>query len=115
MYVASHGRPVVSATDLSAFAACRHRTGLDLAVALGLLERPRWSNPASEALIERGRAHEAAYVERLRGEQRTILDLSDAADRAAATRDALRRGIDVVVQGALESDGWRGYPEAPGG
>ncbi|MCC6165027.1 MAG: hypothetical protein IT182_16900 [Acidobacteria bacterium] len=38
MRIESHGRPVASATDLSAFAACRHRTGLDLAMALGLLE-----------------------------------------------------------------------------
>ncbi len=111
MHVATHGRPVVSATDLSAFAACRHRTGLDLAVALGLLERPRWSNPASEALIERGREHERAYVERLRAGHKAVLDLTDAADRVASTRDALHRGVDVVVQGALESDGWRGYPD----
>lgn len=111
MHLASHGRPVVSASDLSAFAACRHRTGLDLAVAFGLLERPRWSNPASQALIDRGREHERAYVERLRAAGSTVRDLTDATDRVASTREALRSGIDVVVQGALESEGWHGYPD----
>lgn len=47
MHVASHGRIVLSAADLSAFPACRGRTSLDLAVALGLLERPRWQRMPS--------------------------------------------------------------------
>lgn len=105
------GQPRVAATDLASFVACRHRTGLDLAVALQLMPRPDWSNPASAALIERGRRHEEQYVAHLRQGHRTVRDLGDAADRAGRTLDALRQGIDVVVQGELASDGWHGYPD----
>ena len=57
---------VLSPTDLSAFLACRHRTGLDLAVARGALEKPEWRDPIGQALRERGLEHERHYLQWLR-------------------------------------------------
>ena len=57
------GTLVLSPTDLSAFLGCRHRTGLDLAVAHGELEKPEWRDAMGEALRTRGLAHEQQYVD----------------------------------------------------
>ena len=58
----------LSASDLSQFLGCRHRTGLDLAVARGLLSAPSWVDPIVAVLQQRGLEHEKSYAESLRGE-----------------------------------------------
>ena len=55
----------LSASDLSYFLACRHRTALDLAVAQGLRAAPTWVDPALALLQQRGLDHERLYVEQL--------------------------------------------------
>ena len=57
----------LSATDLSNFLSCRHRTALDMAEAVGLRHRPRYDDPLLDLLIQRGLDHERAYVDSLRG------------------------------------------------
>ncbi len=102
---------VLSPSDLSSFVGCRHRAGLDLAVAQGALSKPTWFDPAVQALRDRGAEHERQYVESLRAAGLTIVDVREASDPLEATREALARGVDVVVQGALAGDGWFGYPD----
>ena len=104
----------LSPSDLSGFLGCRHRTGLDLAVAAGSLKRPEWSNPMTEALRQRGAEHERAYVESLRaqGLQISEIDQKQSPDaRVAETLEAMRRGAEVIVQAALEGDSWLGYAD----
>ncbi len=104
----------VSATDLSNFLSCRHRTALELAEAHGARKRPRFDDPFLEILAERGLEHERAYVESLRTGGRRVVDLSGVKDRNAAlslTLDALRSGADVVVQAALADGRWYGRPD----
>ncbi|MDQ6886846.1 MAG: TM0106 family RecB-like putative nuclease [Gemmatimonadota bacterium] len=104
----------LSATDLSNFLSCRHLTGLEMAVAHGTLKRPMWHDPLRDLLFERGRAHERAYVESLRQEGRRIVDLREVRDRDAAgagTLEAMRSGVDVIVQGALREGRWFGLPD----
>ena len=104
----------VSATDLSNFLSCRHRTALELAEAHGARKRPRFDDPFLEILAQRGRDHEKAYVESLRAGDRRVVDLSDVKERGAAlslTLDALRSGADVVVQAALADGRWYGRPD----
>jgi uncharacterized protein len=65
-------------------------------------------------LWQRGLDHEARYVESLRAAGREVTDLRAAgkADaRIAATLDAMRRGREVIVQGALRDGPWFGYPD----
>src|SRR5262249_60470399 len=103
----------LSASDLSRFLGCRHRTGLDLAVALGQLEAPTRVDPALKLLQERGLAHEKAYVERISGNGAWTSDLSElfGTDAVARTREAMEAGLDVVIQAALANGDWFGRPD----
>jgi hypothetical protein len=55
---------VLSATDLSNFLNCRHRTALELGEARGKRTRP-YFDPVLEALFARGLEHEHQYGETL--------------------------------------------------
>jgi uncharacterized protein len=100
-----------SATDLSNHLGCRHLTALETAAAEGKLKRPVYDDPAVEALFERGRRHEAAYVEYLRARGLAIVDLSegrDPLDGFEHTLAAMRAGADVIIQAWLVKEPWRG-------
>ena len=104
----------LSPSDLSAFLACRHRTGLDLAVAAGGLKRPEWTNTMTDALRQRGAEHERAYVENLRTLGLGIVEIGQEQPpdaRVAQTLEAMRTGAEVIVQAALEGDAWLGYAD----
>jgi uncharacterized protein len=94
-----------SATDLANFLACRHLTRLDVAARSGLVEMPWAQDLGAEVLARRGEQHEASVLAELGARSWRIEDLSelrhDLEARAAATEDCLRRGVDVVYQGAL--------------
>ncbi len=104
---------VLAPTDLASFLTCRHRTGLDLAVARGELTPPAWRDPLGEAFRERGLAHERAYLAWLRAQGLEVLDLVDApeGEREARTLQALSAGVPAVAQGVLAGEGWRGYAD----
>src|SRR6266550_5080075 len=105
---------VLSATDLSNFLNCRHRTALELGEARGKCTRPQFYDPLLEALFARGLEHERQYVESLEGAGRRIVNLAEITDRTAAvarTVNAMRAGDDAIVQGALEDGNWYGRPD----
>lgn len=104
----------LSATDLSNFLNCRHRTALDLQAAHGAIVRPHWRDSVLDALIRRGLEHERRYVESLRAEGKQIVDLRgivSSSDAVAATLDAMRAGADAIVQAALRDGRWFGRPD----
>ena len=117
------GRLAFSATDLSLHLACRHLTSLRRAVALGRIEPPPpYDDPRADVLRQRGIEHERRLLEQFAAEGRTVEVVTaadapfsdrDPAAAAARSRDAMRRGADVVYQGRLEDgDGrWSGYPD----
>jgi uncharacterized protein len=91
-------------------------TTLSLQVALGELENPRLVDDQAELVFRKGREHEAAYLDRLRAEGKTVTEISLEPDfdwdRAAAeTEEAIRSGVDVVYQGVLMDDRWRGQAD----
>jgi uncharacterized protein len=105
---------VLSATDLSNFLGCRHRTGLDMAVAYGRRKRPYRDDPLLELLWKRGIEHERKFVETLRATSLTVVDLGgldDPAERVTVTLEEMKRGTDVIVQGGLSDDRWFGKPD----
>jgi len=114
-----HGTTLeVSATDLSNFLGCRHRTALDMAVAWKQRPRPpKFTDPLLELLYKRGLEHENAYVDSLKEEGSEITDLSginsleNPEELLAATLDSMRSGAQVIVQGALHDGGWFGKPD----
>lgn len=106
----------LSATDLSNFLGCRHRTALDMAVAYGAKKQPpKYADPLLEILFQRGLDHEKRYVESLTASGRTVTDLrqyeADRDEHIARTLDEMRKGADVIVQGALCDDQWFGKPD----
>lgn len=103
----------LSASDLSRFLGCRHRTGLDLAVALGKLEPSTWVDPLMQVLRERGLDHEHRYADELRKQGLETLDLGEHEGLAGveATREGMKRGVSVILQGALRNGNWFGKPD----
>jgi predicted RecB family nuclease len=109
------GQLILSPSDLNAFLACPHLTALELAVALGELEKPFRVNLHADLIRRKGDEHEQRYLEQLRAKGRDVLEI-DFEDRdweraAAATEDAIRQGADVVYQAALVHGGWRGLAD----
>jgi uncharacterized protein len=91
----SNGQLDLSATDLSNFMNCRHRTALEMAEAHGVRRRPKWDDPLLELLFKRGLEHERAYVDSLKVDGRCVVDLAEVKEREAAiaqTLDAMRAG-----------------------
>ncbi len=102
---------LLSASDLIGFLNCRHLTQLDLDVAHGKRTRPIRTDPFLEALAERGRRHEEAYVSHLRRQGRKITEIGGKGVDAAAAQDtiaAMKAGADVVVQAAFREESWGG-------
>ena len=109
------GQLILSATDLSNFLGCRHRTALEMGVAAGRFGRPHFDDPQLEALFRRGLDHETAYVDSLAASGAAqVVSLGDVKDRADATGRtlaAMRGGADVIVQAALGNGRWYGRPD----
>jgi predicted RecB family nuclease len=104
----------LSPSDLSGFLGCRHRTGLDLAVVNGKLAKPVQNDAFLRSMRERGLEHERAYVESLRAQGFSIIEIPTIGDmpaRAEATRVAMREGVEIVVQAALLNGEWGGYAD----
>ncbi len=103
----------LSASDLSHFLGCRHRTALDMAVARGQREAPRWIDPLVVVLQQRGLDHERGYADALRAEGLVVVDLAkyDGDDAVARSLDAMRAGTTVILQPALRNGRWFGRPD----
>ena len=103
----------VSATDLANFTACRHLTRLELAAAHRLVRRPHRSTVHTDAIAERGAAHEAAVHAEFTARGWNVVDLRHvaASERAAATEAAMRSGVDAIYQGQLRAGTALGLPD----
>lgn len=86
---------------------------MDLAVAHGQREAPKWVDPVMVVLQERGLDHERSYADALRAEGLRVVDLADHAgdDAVARSLEAMCAGADVVLQPALRSGRWFGRPD----
>src|ERR1700730_14968225 len=102
----------LSASDLSNFLGCRHRTALDLAVVYGIRTVPHWLDPTLAVLQARGLDHERRYIDKLRAEGLDVEDLSEhSLDQVVAlSAEAMRAGVEVIVQPALRDGRWFGRP-----
>jgi predicted RecB family nuclease len=71
-------------------------------------------DPLLGLLREKGLAHERRYLEALRGQGRTVMEISGRGalgDRHAATAAAMGGGAEVIYQGALMTGQWQGYAD----
>ena len=102
-----------SASDLVNFMGCAHATVLDMRQLVNPVAIPPDDDQA-KLLQEKGIEHERAYLERLRAEGKTIVEIdgdADIAEKAVRTRSALREGADVIYQGAFLDGPWQGYSD----
>src|SRR5258708_8905254 len=106
------GQLRLTASDVATFSACGHAPGFDVAVATGKRSRPPFYPDATAQLLrERGLAHEAAYLAKLR-EPRTVEAVPEhSSDAAQRTMEAMQRGADVIYQGTLQTGRWLGRPD----
>ncbi|MGY2733603.1 TM0106 family RecB-like putative nuclease [Sphingomonas sp. UYP23] len=108
-----NGATLFSASDLVNFMGCAHATFQDI----GHLTHPASFPPDDEAAVllqEKGIEHERAYLERLRLEGRSIVEIvgdMDVGEKARMTRAALWEGPDVIYQGAFLEGPWQGYSD----
>src|SRR5215213_2747899 len=110
------GELQLSPSDVTAFLACEHLTTLSLAHARGELDRPEVANEQAELIFRKGLEHERAYLDHLRADGMTVLEIPDPAGEydgaARATADAILAGeADVIYQGVLVHENWRGVAD----
>jgi predicted RecB family nuclease len=100
-----------SASDLVGHLDCHHLTALDAAVARGTASKPKIWDPVLETLAERGRAHERAYLEKLKESGLSVVEIEGGgvtSSQVAQTLEAMRAGTAVIYQGALLQGLWSG-------
>lgn len=103
-----------SASDLVTFMGCRHATWLDVSAARNGDAPPVVEDAQTELLQKLGLEHERAYLEEL---VRSGLNVETIAsdmtpeERVTATTAAMKRGADIIYQGALIARPWHGYSD----
>src|SRR5215218_10137026 len=112
------GQLVLSPTDLTHHQECAHLTRLDLGVAAGEWAAPvEVASPELDLIFERGLEPEKKYLESLRAEGKSIVEIETVFDaegrrRAEAeTVEAMRSGVDVVYQGTFFDGAWGGQAD----
>lgn len=98
-----------SASDIANYLSCQHLTFQAKEVVLGKLKNPTWRDPSLDVLIQRGKEHEAAYVEYLSRKGLRVVNLTG--QTLGATLKAMQQGVDVIVQGKLEYGVWMGLSD----
>ncbi|MGZ8475382.1 MAG: TM0106 family RecB-like putative nuclease [Candidatus Limnocylindria bacterium] len=120
MQKADDGTIIVSATDLVGYLACDHLSSLELGRIEGRWEKPpRRADPTVQLMQDRGDAHEAAHLAKLKAEGKSVLEVvtTDLKTpdqlRAAeqATLAAMHAGADVIFQATFFDGRWRGHAD----
>ena len=104
----------LSASDLVGHLNCRYLTSLDLAVAKGERDKPSVWDPVLEVLAERGALHEQSYLDHLEAHGFPVVRIDGVGvDTHALTQtfDAMRGGVPIIAQGALQAKRWGGRPD----
>lgn len=102
---------LLTASDLAGHLNCRHLTALNLAVANGALTKPSGWDPVLATLVERGETHERNFIEHLRQKGNEVFELPAALNPEALaeqTTEAMRRGVEYIVQGGFLHGEWMG-------
>ena len=108
------GGLLFSASDLLNFLGCTHATWLDLRAVKGGPQPSGQEDAYTKLLQEKGLEHEKDYLWRLGESGLSIEEIASSGaldDRVTATRAAMRRGADIIYQGALTTVPWHGYSD----
>lgn len=108
------GTLIFSPSDLQKFVDCEHLTRLQIRVCNGELTAPTRDDEELELLRRKGMDHERAWLERVRSEGKSIVEIPERNDWSAAadaTEAAMRSGVDVIYQAVFQDDSWRGIAD----
>ncbi|WP_347268600.1 TM0106 family RecB-like putative nuclease [Paracoccus sp. (in: a-proteobacteria)] len=106
------GNILLSASDLMRFMGCTHATTLDLLRLHGHGPAPRTDSADTALLQKHGDVHEAAHLTGLQATREVVeIERGNLAENAAATREALASGAEVIFQGAFLSGNWGGWSD----
>lgn len=104
----------LSATDVANHLSCNHLTQLERQAARGEITPPAViEDPQLEALRQRGRDHESAYVNHLEEQGYHVVRVEPeggtrSTDRAA---ELMASGADVILQASIGHGRWHGIPD----
>src|SRR6516162_5815053 len=90
----------LTATDISNHLMCGHLTLLNVEEARGERPAPQIEAPHLVVIQERGLEHEKAYIDFLRAQGLSTVDLREGFGEASAvaeTRKAMKAGVDIIV------------------
>lgn len=109
------GQYRLSASDLMRFKGCRHATAMDLRrIEVGDIEPDEDSEEAALLQVQ-GDAHELAFLDKLRADGKSIVEIPKEGLTLEAsvelTRAAMREGPDIIFQGAFLGGAWGGYSD----
>ena len=107
-------KTVYSATDLCDHLECLHLTTLKVRDLTEHLPKDA-PDDQSQIIMARGIAHEQRFLDHLHSSGKTIANLKDLPkdddQRAHATMDAIRSGVDVIYQAYLRDEPFAGYAD----
>ena len=109
MKLSSDGNLRLYASDLQRFSVCRHATHLDLRKATGEDLEAAPDSEDAKLLGHLGNEHEQQYLSFLQRAGKTVVSIERGPYAFDQTVEALKSGVDVVFQGALQGQNWHGY------
>jgi predicted RecB family nuclease len=98
-----------SASDLVNYLGCKYLTELDRKQVTGIIDPPDWQNPALAFIQQKGIEHENAYVEHLKSQGLSVVELDGSSIQA--TIDAIKSGYDIITQARFFKDGYVGIAD----
>jgi uncharacterized protein len=110
---------ILSTSDLTKFVRCAHATYLDHGSRTGAASPvPKAPSAMTELISEKGREHEAAYIDELRGRGQKVVTIdehpwsADGLSRGeAATLQAMKEGAPYIYQAAFFDGRTSGYAD----
>ncbi len=100
----SNGQILYAPSDLVTFLGCRHASFLDVKALREDIDKAETST-INQLLQKKGAEHEAAYLQRLKDEGKTVIEISN---RAPLTLEVMQSGADIIYQAVFFAPPWRG-------
>ena len=100
-------------TDLYHFIHCSHLSLLEREAENGTFKKPPITDPYFHLITERGRNFEDKYVQYLETTGKKIIRIASGNIELALadTLQAMQDGVDYIIQGRLDYDGWGGFAD----
>ena len=99
-----------SPSDLVTFLGCHHASFLDVRALSEEMDKAE-ASATGQLLQRKGLEHEAAYLQQLKDEGKTVVEIPkdrNLQDRTNLTLEAMQSGADVIYQAVLFAPPWRG-------